>query len=384
VFRMKLLLICPGVEPGLDAVGDYTRELAKSLQEEGHNPLIVAWSDKAIAQPVSRHDQRMTILRLPGKGWSDKAKLRWLQANLGNRDWDWVSLQWVGFGYHSKGIPFSFAHCIKCLAGSTPVHIMFHEIWIHTDPSTPFKARILGFGQRLMHQRLIQNLNPTLIHTHAEPYRQALKTIGASSVLSLPLPSNIRPRQGVSESGLTLPAIWYDSESLRMVIFGHVPSEWDIRPLLAGLAEYARNHGKKPILLFCGRGGVDMSRLEQWRNQLQALGGNCLSLGFVSEMDLAAILEKACLGVATVPFALWQKSSAVATYRAWGLPVVFSRFDGSWPDSWLPVWESDFLRADTDLAKAIVHASRGLKTDAWPTVSRKMSHDLRVVSRETR
>src|ERR1022692_2576923 len=43
---------------------------------------------------------------------------------------NWVSLQFVPFGFHPKGLPFGLPRHLMSIIGSRPLHWMFHELWV--------------------------------------------------------------------------------------------------------------------------------------------------------------------------------------------------------------------------------------------------------------
>lgn len=380
----KILFLCAGLEPGQDAVGDYTHCLAKACLLYGVKGHILALNDHHCREPLEKVLGYIPAMRLPQR-LGNRGRRRLLSRALAEWKPDVVSLQFVAYGFQPKGLPWKLGTELRNCLGDLPVHIMFHEIWIGADRRTSLKHRVVGCMQKLVHLRLLRQLQPCCVHTHAEPYRRALLEAGIE-VRSLPLPSNlpvaVKPDNGFvweqfSAAGMAVNEA--DRESLAVfLVFGHVPPEWDPDRLLPELEAYRRRSGRKPVLFFSGRGGLDDKRREQIWAVAGAYGVTCVSAGFLPAEQVSALMQFADFGVATVPFALWQKSGVVAAMRAHGLPVIFTRFDGDWPTDWLTSWEEDFLRCDEDLAERLDACPRPKPHDRWPEVMDTFLSDIDV------
>src|ERR1700682_2918463 len=130
---MKIIFLCGSLEPGKDGVGDYTRRLAGDLVRHGQDVGIVALRDNYIKtefngfQDVEGID--LPVLRLP----SDR-----LTANAFKRagEWieifnpEWLSLQFVPFSFHAKGLPLRFVRLFSMLGKGRNWHVMVHELWV--------------------------------------------------------------------------------------------------------------------------------------------------------------------------------------------------------------------------------------------------------------
>jgi hypothetical protein len=167
---MKIAFIVSSLEPGRDGVGDYTRRLAGELIRQGHECQIVALNEKVESRKQKAENRNPTsdlrlltsgfsetqhsegtevpCLRLPGSlGWPERTTLarKWVDAF----NPDWVSLQFVPFGFQSKGLPFGLPRQLKVIIGSRPLHWMFHELWVLWRFPLSLRKRLLGQGQKL-------------------------------------------------------------------------------------------------------------------------------------------------------------------------------------------------------------------------------------------
>src|ERR1700730_16908643 len=125
---MKIIFICGSLEPGRDGVGDYTRRLAGKLILLGHDAAAVALNDPHIqdelagTQPVD--GVTVPVLRMPS---AMDAKLRFQRV----KEWiepfrpGWISLQFVPYAFHPKGLPLLLGKRLKgLLVKGRLVHIM--------------------------------------------------------------------------------------------------------------------------------------------------------------------------------------------------------------------------------------------------------------------
>jgi hypothetical protein len=103
---MKIAFITGGREPRRDVVGDYARRLAGELIRLWHPTVIVGFNDSEAQERAVELQEiegvPVSVLRLPnGMPWKDRATMarKWLDGFNS----DWVSLQFVPFGFHPKG-----------------------------------------------------------------------------------------------------------------------------------------------------------------------------------------------------------------------------------------------------------------------------------------
>ncbi len=371
---MKICFVCPGLEPGKDAVGDYTVEIARRLQAQGWSVTIIALADRDVDATTEGERGGCRTLRFPkASAWTT----RWAQLEeaVGGIHPDWISLQWVAFGYQDKGLPLSFGARLRQIAGAIPLHVMCHEIWVCADGAGSLKSRLYSCLQREVHRRCFKALAPACLHTHALPYAQALKRIGQPAKI-LPLGSNVHAQSGdvvccaSSELGSA------SNGDLIFIVFGNTPPEWNAMFAVQMLGQECQRLGRQGILYFAGKGGPEGSALAELVAHGEKTGIRVENLGFLERESILAYMDSAHAGLATVPFALWQKSSAVAAMRTSGLPVLFSRFDGAWPEDWLPSWEAGFFRLEAGVMEQVIEARADSGPDLWEAAMRQLLADL--------
>jgi hypothetical protein len=131
---MNLLFICPGLEPGKDAVGDYTVEIARRVANAGWNVSIIALADQHVDVRSEGLRAGCQTIRLPKKS-SLALRCKQLADYVKETKPDCMSLQWVSFGYQDKGLPLTLGRRLRNAIGDVPVQVMCHEIWVRADGS---------------------------------------------------------------------------------------------------------------------------------------------------------------------------------------------------------------------------------------------------------
>jgi len=161
---MKISFLTSCLEPEHDGVGDYTRLLAAECKRAGHATCLIALNDSQCGQ-VHR-DQRPLRLSaaLP---WADRIKIA--KEYLDDFSPDFVSLQFVCYGFHPRGIDWSLAGSLKSIIGSVPVQVMFHELWIGGQIGASLKDRFLGILQRRGVLNILQQLPIRRDHVRHDP-----------------------------------------------------------------------------------------------------------------------------------------------------------------------------------------------------------------------
>ncbi len=188
---------------------------------------------------------------------------------------DWISFQFVPFGYHPKGLCAGLGRKLAAINSKTVWHVMFHELWLGLDERTPFKHRVLGAMQRAFIRDMIRNLRPRVVHTQAEPYRQVLtrEKIPASV---LPLISNVPYLEGDGWSGLIGPLLAAAGQRMDRTklyvagIFGSVHPAWSAEEAVKVLLPLVQKSQKRLVLVFLGRSNLTPAALDELKSKLRA------------------------------------------------------------------------------------------------------------------
>ena len=334
---MRIALIVSSAEPGRDGVGDYARAFAEELLGMGHHVYLLAIYDRQIAsfeekeQPSGKHS--IQTARFPeSQPWD--AKIAHLARLLDGFQPDWVSLQFVPYGFHPKGLCFGLVRRLRPLVRGRKLHLMFHELWIGDSLGAPFKHRLVGVVQRHLITSLVRRLVPDVIHTSNPTYIGMLKQQGIGARL-LPLFGGIEVQVGdfrheveqlFQQRGINLSvpersAFWVGA------IFGTIFSEWDPSTFFDELGASAEREGKTVVIVGIGRFGERGDR--GWADMVQTYGGRFrfALFGAQSACTVSQILQNVDFGLATTPWRLLGKSSTAAAMVDHGLPVVVTRDD---------------------------------------------------------
>jgi|SRR6185503_4265701 len=329
---MKIVFICGSLEPGRDGVGDYTRRLAAALIQKNNAASIIAMNDKYITEKLvgtqKEGETILPVLRLPA---NSRLKTRLVEASncIHKFGPDWVSLQFVSFGYHKYGLPFELIFSLRRILKNKKLHIMFHELWCGMGKQPPGKERFLGFIQKVFFRLMISVLKPDAIFTNTKSYAAHLRQIGANARV-VPVFSNIKTNDSESSENLNrlLPAnllsdvVNNQSDWLIIGFFGTIYPVIGLAQLIKNVAEAGENCKKKVGILSFGVNRyldinkiVDLNRITLWK-----LGE--LSSGLVNQ-----IMSLVDVGIVTSPADQIDKSGSAIAWLERGIPVLISGAD---------------------------------------------------------
>jgi len=343
---LNILFICGSLEPGRDGVGDYTRRLAGEVIRQGHQASIIALNDPYIT-PVANTDEAsegknrnhlnshvgevvtvsqfqfsdgtvVSVLRLSRSiPWFKRMRMAKQFINTHNPDW--LSLQFVPYSFHPKGLPLRLPGQLKLLGGGRKWHVMFHELWIGITRSSPIKHKLTGIFQREVTRNLIMRLNPNFINTSIPLYVEMLRRINVRSE-RLPIFSNI-PKSNEDFEWLQLKLSKHNvdlntsrHQLLVVGIFGSLYFSFDIDSAIRQLKQEAIAKNKKLVVLVAGsQAGID-----GWSQKLSAAtsGTSVINLGKLTTSQVSAFLSSIDIGIPASPWQMLGKSGvAAATFE---------------------------------------------------------------------
>jgi glycosyltransferase involved in cell wall biosynthesis len=314
--NMKIVFICGSLEPGKDGVGDYTRRLAGGLIRKGIQVEIIAINDKHI-QSIwqglqTDEDASINVHRLAASiYWNTRVQT--VKDIIKIFEPDWISLQFVIFSFHNKGLPFKLAANLKEIGGNRKWHIMFHELWVGMNKERTLKLYWWGRIQKYLIQYILHRLQPKVIHTQTQLYKKQLAKIGYDT-LYLPLFSNIKTIQAHSEQKKHIV-----KKCKRIVIFGMIQEDCPIKAFAKETAAYIKEKKEDILFIFLGRSG---QRLNEWKVALESESLNVKIEGEQSPEVISDILSTSDFGLSSTPLAQTEKSGTVAAMREHGLPVI--------------------------------------------------------------
>ena len=362
---MVILFLNSCLDPGKDGVGDYTRRLAQACSRQGHSCHLMALNDSAITEVIETREpanesSQVRILRLPATmPWPVRVKLatefRFRVAA------DRISLQFVPYGFDSKGIVRNLERYLLPITAGIPLHVMFHELWIGVGKSSPLKEKVVGQVQRYYLQRLIERLKPDAISTSNALYLSLLEKLGLAASL-LPLfgnipidettgPEKIPPalvRSCLCDETGAHPGRWLG------LFFGTLHPEWKPEPFLSNLVTASTKANRTTCLVAAGRLGEHGA--VTWEKMETDYAGTVdfLRLGELPAPQVSALMKAADFGLAASPWQLIGKSGSVAAMLDHGLPVIVCRDDFQAAAASSPPDDPLLHRWDADLESKLV------------------------------
>ncbi len=224
---------------------------------------------------------------------------------------DWISLQFVPFSFHPKGLPVWLSSGIKRLKKEYKLHIMFHELWVGVNGVDTFKMRVLGALQKLLIKELIKSNTPHCITTSIPIYQQALSRTNSSL---LPIFGNIPIAPAEAPKGT--------QESLKVVHFGSYTDQLEeFEAQVQFLHEVAKLQGKGLEFLSFGNGGPFKDKAI--RIAAQVMGEEKVKeLGLLSEQQISDLFQRSTVGISKSDLEMHGKSGSTIAMLEHGLPVV--------------------------------------------------------------
>lgn len=312
---MKILFICGSLESGKDGVGDYSRRLAGELIRNGHEVQILALNDRSIelVEDTIQEDcgYSIPVLRIPEKlSWSDKLSLS--HEYIQSYNPVWISLQFVPYSFHKKGLPLVLASKLHLAVKGYKIHIMFHELWlgIPLNDNLSWKDKIVAVLQKSIIHQLIRKLRPDLITTSIKVYQQALF---GQAVSILPLFGNIPLKKVLAERV---------KEKIIVVHFGTFTSnEADFKNQVNSLNQISKKFQKTLIFKIIGRGG---NAKDKMLDIIRAIVNDVtiINLGELSLEEISSCLQSADIGISRANAVLAGKSGSTIAMLEHGLPVL--------------------------------------------------------------
>jgi glycosyltransferase involved in cell wall biosynthesis len=317
---MKILFLCGSLEPGHDGVGDYTRILAAEMIRTGHDARAISLNDAYLDEELEclqfYGDIQVPVLRLPIR-WPARRRFRDAKKWIDEFDPDWISLQFVIFSFHSKGLPIRLSYFLAGLGKKRHWHIMFHELWVGMPVGASLKHILWGWLQKKIILSIILKLKPEIIDTQSWLYYAQLTKLGFH-VNYLPLFSNIPVAENFVDSEEEK-NIKGGRKNISMVVFGTIHPSTLIEQLLEEVITYKKKNNTGITLTIIGRCGPEQAH---WVSAWKSAGLEVQVLGEQSATTISHVLSRASVGIATCAIAMIDKSGTVAAMLRHGLPVL--------------------------------------------------------------
>lgn len=368
---MRIIFICGTLEPGKDGVGDYTRRLCAHIIKSGIQVGMLALNDKfanvSIEEKQYADNEAILCYRIPStvkpKDKSTLAK-SWIEQH----NPEWLSLQFVPYAFHNKGLPFGLPKQLKHIGIGKKWHIMFHELWLGLRSTDSIKFKSIGFLQKKIVKTLNRKLKFEVIHTHTKFYLQVLNYMNLNTKY-LSIFSNIKFNKNSN--------VLQDDNSLVFIHFGTIHPNIPIHSFAEEISLYAKqNQNKKIKIVFLGRSG---SELDMWVKVFEENQVLFEIKGELSDEEISLELQKANYGITTNPIFVLEKSGTVAAIREHNLPILVVSEDTN-PNNGVEIdLQNDFfVYSKGNLSNFIFsnHKKKELNTTGVNQVSKQFLSDL--------
>ncbi|WP_162343326.1 glycosyltransferase family protein [Cyclobacterium salsum] len=323
------LFICGSIEPGKNGVGDYTRMLAEGFVNQGQFVSIIAVNEKEF--PID-------LIPSYKKGKRNEINTYRLSSNLSWRvrqniviqlvdqlDPDIISLQFVPFSFHMKGLPYFLPSWLYGISKKPRKwHVMFHELWIADSKVHSLKEWFIRESQKFVITKLIKKLKFDLIDTSNYTYHNMLRKAGYESSI-VPIFSNLP--KGIRCVNYRINE---DLEGKIVgVFFGKIVRSKGIINKINALSGLIKEQLNKELFIL-HIGGSNSSKTAVILNSLSnKLNIKTKSLGFLNADEAADILASADFGLSDYPVELIQKSGSIASMLYNELPVILLCEEGN-------------------------------------------------------
>ncbi len=261
-------------------------------------------------------------------GWEKKIEV--LKPLIEHFNPDWISLQYVPYTFHNRGLPFELPKQLVKLGAGFKWHIMFHELWIGISTISPFKHKLVGYFQRQIAKSIIKHLAVKVFSTSNILYQKVLEKAGISATI-LPLFSSVPVINNDTAflSNVLQQLEIEDNERERWIlagIFGNLYPDANLHAALSELLEQSLQEQKQVAFIGFGRmnetGTMELKRLED-------LFSNNIRFLYLGEQPLTHVsylLQLLDYGISCTPAQHIGKSSVYAAMKRHGLQVLLPSY----------------------------------------------------------
>lgn len=313
--RSPVLFLAPGIQPASGGVADYCRLLVGALSGDGIECHLASWSESGgtlLTEPAPR----TIFLHQPGSS-SVASKAARLREYLNDHNIEWVSLQFVNFGFGKRGLIPGLASALAPALQGKRLHLFLHELWVRDHHGLNLRHRLLGAWQRRQLLQLVRVLKAEEVWTSIDFYARQLAREGVHAS-TVPIFGNI-PVSSARADEWILQRLGRGSrdEYWFVGLFGTIDRGWPFDAVVPRVLEAGGE--KKVVFVLFGKNG-DADAFVQYVRSLP--GAELLSLGPHDEETVDRLLNSMDLALATTPAEGIFKSGSAVAFLERGVPVV--------------------------------------------------------------
>ena len=331
---LAVTFICGSLEIGRDGVGDYTRRLCGEMIRTGHQASVVAINDRYLAgekeSDTGNNRSKRTatsglpddleiqmsdgtavpVLRLSSRlTWSSRIRLT--NRFIDQKAPDWLSLQFVPYAFHPRGIPLKLPARLLSIIRDRPLHVMFHELWVGQRSRIDVKHAFIAKAQKRLIRRLGGNVRKA--HSHLPEYVDALCGMGIATS-ALPLYSNIANRQPTSGK-----RIRRKDDRIAIAVFSHFELPQSLIEFIRELSFDCASSGRSLRLEFFG--SIREPQRSLWFDKVPD-GVELFFHEWLPDDALSVALNNCQTGATGLSRHSLPKSGSVAAFIAHQLPII--------------------------------------------------------------
>jgi hypothetical protein len=338
----SIVLLCGGLQEIEDGVGDHCRLLAGEFVRLGRECFLMSLNDRkvdsVVETSIASNGISIPLVRLP-HAIPVFQRLKIAARFLSQWRPDIVSLQFVCYGFHEKGLAWREWFWLPALLAPYRSTLMLHELWLGFGSFRSIKYSIVGAVQRLVVLELVRRIRPAVIFTTNGYYRGILaKNKIAARILPLfgHIPVTSRSAPWLAETIFRECGIDILSERRDhwlFGLFGEVFEIWPAAEVIEKIAILSKKHGKRPLVIFVGRSQRAAAFVRRLKEQFREIA--FIALGSRTEVEISEFFNGVDFGLTSYPFEFLGKSGTVAAMVEHGLPVICNWGDPSGETKWL-------------------------------------------------
>ncbi len=328
MLKPKVVFLCGSLEQGCDGVGDYVRNIVGSLRTFGIEARAVSLMDKYCTNynfSSTDLNQNQLFYRIP-YNLSVSERVDVTKTLLQHLNPEWVSLQFVIYSFHPKGLPFFLPKLFKQIRLNYRWHIMFHETYIGFDRKADFKSKAIGSLQKTIINQTVKKIEPEILTVSHFLHKVLIERLGYKLNL-IPLISNISYHtysSDILKSELQKISKNFAFEEKKSVgIFGTIYPDANLVTAFESIFKDFPNERCFELVTF-GNGG---NYLDDKINALLSAYGErieIIKLGKQSEEVIAMLLNYIDCAICSTTLQHISKSGVYAAYRLFDKKVYFA------------------------------------------------------------
>ncbi|MEO5720558.1 MAG: hypothetical protein ABIR71_03690 [Chthoniobacterales bacterium] len=312
----SVLFLAPGIRPGSGGVADYCVHLSAALTKTGVGCHLASWNE------TKGDDNRARVLYLHENSEStSRTKAATLRAYLERHQIQWVSLQFVNFGFAERGLIYGLASALAGAFQGRRCHLFLHELWLGAHRGARLRERLLGSFQKRQLLHLLETLRPAAVWTSNDLYQKQLAREGVETEV-LPIFGNI-PISTLRLDDFILRQLEVSQPARKredyflVGLFGTINRAWPFRDVIPRLLPCAGQ--RRVAFILFGRSG----EADAFREYVAGLRGvQVLSLGPLEVETIDQVINSMDVALTSTPAEGIFKSGSAVAFLERGVPTI--------------------------------------------------------------